>query len=213
MLMSVVVLANEITVNSFSENQTGGSSDLKTLNADGLPFLRLEAVKNATRRRKGKIVLDPETGKPKTYNAIIPVMANPFFDSSKPEGDDNKKEILRVDLALLSWDLDTKFFRDYEVFHDEGREYPVMGTLHREYQRLDGIGASPDAIWPALAEMFKDGGILCAHKYTRQSPYGGRFMGAILDFVKTKEEHADVVKAYQERVAAEKAEKAQLDAQ
>ena len=56
-------------VETFSENQRGTSAHTKNRNADGLPFLRLIAVKDATRtNREGKLMV---------YNAIVPVMANP----------------------------------------------------------------------------------------------------------------------------------------
>ena len=190
-------------VETFSENQRGTSAHTKNRNADGLPFLRLIAVKDATRtNREGKLMV---------YNAIVPVMVNPLFDASKPEGDDNRKEVERYDLALTQWDLDTPHYTDYEV-EEIGKVRPVVGALHRKYQELDGAGASPDVIWPALAAMFPDGGICHGFRYTGKNRFNGKYPACLLDFVATKDEHEKLVKEYDETIVKERAELAAKNA-
>lgn len=190
-------------VETFSENQRNASAHTKNRNASGLPFIRLIAVKDAVRKnREGKDVL---------YNAIVPVMANPLFDNTKPESDDNRKEVERYDLALSQWDLDTRDYTDYEV-EETGKMRPVVGALHRKYQELDGAGASPDIIWPTLAAMFPSGGICHGYCYRGRNRFNGLYPACILDFVASKEEHEKLIKEYDELIASERAELAAKNA-
>lgn len=190
-------------VETFSENQRNASAHTKNRNASGLPFLRLIAVKDAVRKnREGKDIL---------YNAIVPVMANPLFDATKPESDDNRKEVERYDLALSQWDLDTRDFTDYEV-DKVGTRRPVKGALHLKYQELDGAGASPDVIWPTLAAMFPNGGICHGICYRGRNRFDGFYPACLLDFVATLEEHNKLDEEYKELIAKEQAELAAKNA-
>ena len=190
-------------VETFSENQRNASAHTKNRNASGLPFLRLIAVKDAVRKnREGKDIL---------YNAIVPVMANPLFDATKPESDDNRKEVERYDLALSQWDLDTRDFTDYEV-DKVGTRRPVKGALHLKYQELDGAGVSPDVIWPTLAAMFPNGGICHGICYRGRNRFDGFYPACLLDFVATLEEHNKLDEEYKELIAKEQAELAAKNA-
>jgi hypothetical protein len=190
-------------VETFSENQRNASAHTKNRNASGLPFIRLVAVKDAVRKnREGKDVL---------YNAIVPVMANPLFDATKPESDDNRKEVERYDLALSQWDLDTRDFTDYEV-DKVGTRRPVKGALHLKYQELDGAGVSPDVIWPTLAAMFPNGGICHGICYRGRNRFDGFYPACLLDFVETLEEHNKLNEEYKELIAKEQAELAAKNA-
>lgn len=200
MLMSVMRKAGSDikVVETFSENQRSASAHTKNRNADGLPFIRLIAVKDATRtNREGKVMV---------YNAIVPVMENPLFDSAQPESDTNRKVVERYDLALSQWDLDTDTYTDYEV-EEIGKVRKVTGALHLKYQELDGAGVSPDIIWPTLAAMFPDGGICHGYRYRGKSQkWGGKFPACILDFVATTDEHQKLVEEYNDLIARERKE-------
>ena len=199
MLMSVMRKAGSDikVVETFSENQRSASAHTKNRNADGLPFIRLIAVKDATRTNRD--------GKTMVYNAIVPVMENPLFDSAQPESDTNRKVVERYDLALSQWDLDTRDFTDYEV-DKVGTRRPVKGALHLKYQELDGAGVSPDVIWPTLANMFPNGGICHGICYRGRNRYDGFYPACLLDFVASKEEHEKLVEEYNELIAKEREE-------